>query len=199
MLRPAVISGIGMMFASVVLQLRRQLGVVAFQRPNWNRPVLQSTRSLLSTPSTTTRRNPLSSPSLIRPSSATATSSSATRLFTAITSGSMPTSFDDGTGPFQITTPIYYVNDKPHIGHAYTSVGKYSQFAILSWTTCIRKGCMKMSWKVWVDALFFVLQKKYEGLLQCFDWPSQTCIYCSFGCIFSFFLSFPLNTAHPTA
>jgi tRNA synthetases class I (M) len=23
--------------------------------------------------------------------------------------------------PFQITTPIYYVNDKPHIGHAYTS------------------------------------------------------------------------------
>eukprot|EP00545_Synedropsis_sp_CCMP1620_P013548 CAMPEP_0119010286 /NCGR_PEP_ID=MMETSP1176-20130426/4909_1 /TAXON_ID=265551 /ORGANISM="Synedropsis recta cf, Strain CCMP1620" /LENGTH=568 /DNA_ID=CAMNT_0006962921 /DNA_START=127 /DNA_END=1833 /DNA_ORIENTATION=- len=28
---------------------------------------------------------------------------------------------DDGTSPFQITTPIYYVNDKPHIGHAYTS------------------------------------------------------------------------------
>ncbi len=24
--------------------------------------------------------------------------------------------------PFYITTPIYYVNDKPHIGHAYTSV-----------------------------------------------------------------------------
>ena len=24
--------------------------------------------------------------------------------------------------PFQITTPIYYVNDKPHIGHAYTSI-----------------------------------------------------------------------------
>jgi methionyl-tRNA synthetase len=23
---------------------------------------------------------------------------------------------------FYITTPIYYVNDKPHIGHAYTSV-----------------------------------------------------------------------------
>lgn len=32
-----------------------------------------------------------------------------------------PTSFDDGMGPFEITTPIYYVNDKPHIGHAYTS------------------------------------------------------------------------------
>ena len=31
------------------------------------------------------------------------------------------TAFDDGSGPFQITTPIYYVNDKPHIGHAYTS------------------------------------------------------------------------------
>ena len=28
---------------------------------------------------------------------------------------------DDGTSPYQITTPIYYVNDKPHIGHAYTS------------------------------------------------------------------------------
>jgi hypothetical protein len=36
-----------------------------------------------------------------------------------------PTSFDDGTRPFQVTTPIYYVNDKPHIGHAYTSIGKY--------------------------------------------------------------------------
>lgn len=24
--------------------------------------------------------------------------------------------------PYQITTPIYYVNDKPHIGHAYTSL-----------------------------------------------------------------------------
>jgi hypothetical protein len=31
------------------------------------------------------------------------------------------TTTDDGIGPFQITTPIYYVNDKPHIGHAYTS------------------------------------------------------------------------------
>ena len=24
--------------------------------------------------------------------------------------------------PFYITTPIYYVNDKPHIGHAYTTI-----------------------------------------------------------------------------
>ena len=24
--------------------------------------------------------------------------------------------------PYYITTPIYYVNDKPHIGHAYTSI-----------------------------------------------------------------------------
>ena len=31
------------------------------------------------------------------------------------------TSFDDGKSPFYITTPIYYVNDVPHIGHAYTS------------------------------------------------------------------------------
>ena len=31
------------------------------------------------------------------------------------------TSFDDGSGPFYVSSPIYYVNDKPHIGHAYTS------------------------------------------------------------------------------
>ena len=36
--------------------------------------------------------------------------------------GTSPTPFDDGSCPFQITTPIYYVNDKPHIGHAYTSL-----------------------------------------------------------------------------
>jgi hypothetical protein len=33
------------------------------------------------------------------------------------------TPYDDGQRPYQITTPIYYVNDKPHIGHAYTSTG----------------------------------------------------------------------------
>lgn len=27
-----------------------------------------------------------------------------------------------GAGTFYVTTPIYYVNDKPHIGHAYTTV-----------------------------------------------------------------------------
>ena len=36
--------------------------------------------------------------------------------------GTPATSFDDGERPYQVTTPIYYVNDKPHIGHAYTSV-----------------------------------------------------------------------------
>ena len=35
--------------------------------------------------------------------------------------GTPATLTDDGKRPFQITTPIYYVNDKPHIGHAYTS------------------------------------------------------------------------------
>ena len=35
--------------------------------------------------------------------------------------GTPATLVDDGKRPFQITTPIYYVNDKPHIGHAYTS------------------------------------------------------------------------------
>lgn len=43
----------------------------------------------------------------------------ATRLFS--TTGTPSTSFDDGTSPYFITTPIYYVNDKPHVGHAYTS------------------------------------------------------------------------------
>jgi len=28
----------------------------------------------------------------------------------------------DAAGKFYITTPIYYVNDKPHIGHAYTTI-----------------------------------------------------------------------------
>ncbi|MCA9406636.1 MAG: class I tRNA ligase family protein, partial [Candidatus Omnitrophica bacterium] len=27
-----------------------------------------------------------------------------------------------GRGKYYITTPIYYVNDKPHIGHAYTTI-----------------------------------------------------------------------------
>jgi hypothetical protein len=45
-----------------------------------------------------------------------------TRLYSSL--GTTATSFDDGKRPFQITTPIYYVNDKPHIGHAYTSIGK---------------------------------------------------------------------------
>ena len=49
--------------------------------------------------------------------------SSSIRTFVSRSSllASPSTSFDDGTCPFQITTPIYYVNDKPHIGHAYTS------------------------------------------------------------------------------
>ena len=29
---------------------------------------------------------------------------------------------DKKSGHFFVTTPIYYVNDKPHIGHAYTTV-----------------------------------------------------------------------------
>ena len=59
-----------------------------------------------------------------------------TRAFTASTvkrrslsiprlGATLATSFDDGERPYQITTPIYYVNDKPHIGHAYTSTGEF--------------------------------------------------------------------------
>lgn len=43
---------------------------------------------------------------------------STTAIFSA---GMESTSFDDGKSPYYITTPIYYVNDVPHIGHAYTS------------------------------------------------------------------------------
>ena len=45
-----------------------------------------------------------------------------TNKSTAVSTKTPITSFDDGISPFQITTPIYYVNDKPHIGHAYTSL-----------------------------------------------------------------------------
>lgn len=50
--------------------------------------------------------------------------------------GTPATSFDDGWRPFQITTPIYYVNDKPHIGHAYTSIGTLQ--TTQAHTTCPR-------------------------------------------------------------
>ena len=51
----------------------------------------------------------------------TSTSTSTTEATETIL-GTPATPFDDGKSPYQITTPIYYVNDKPHIGHAYTSV-----------------------------------------------------------------------------
>lgn len=47
--------------------------------------------------------------------------STTTSLRSDVTFGTPATAFDDGKSPFEITTPIYYVNDKPHIGHAYTS------------------------------------------------------------------------------
>jgi hypothetical protein len=53
------------------------------------------------------------------------------------TVGTPATSFDDGQRPFQITTPIYYVNDKPHIGHAYTSTGMYGNAPrVERWQIC---------------------------------------------------------------
>lgn len=56
------------------------------------------------------------STTLLHQSSSTAATETAANLI-----GTPATPFDDGTSPFEITTPIYYVNDKPHIGHAYTS------------------------------------------------------------------------------
>lgn len=68
------------------------------------------------------RKRPIS----IRPSSFQCSPSTA--FFSTTASGNNNDSsannpvVDDGLlRPFQITTPIYYVNDKPHIGHAYTS------------------------------------------------------------------------------
>jgi methionyl-tRNA synthetase len=34
----------------------------------------------------------------------------------------MENEMDAKSAPFYITTPIYYVNGKPHIGHAYTTI-----------------------------------------------------------------------------
>jgi methionyl-tRNA synthetase len=34
----------------------------------------------------------------------------------------MPETPETTSAPFYVTTPIYYVNDVPHIGHAYTTV-----------------------------------------------------------------------------
>lgn len=42
---------------------------------------------------------------------------------TPTVSSSQELSAGEGRGkPFYLTTPIYYVNDKPHIGHAYTTL-----------------------------------------------------------------------------
>jgi methionyl-tRNA synthetase len=63
-------------------------------------------------------------PSRLSRSFATASSkgsSTTTALASSSIIGTPPTPVDDGMSPFEITTPIYYVNDKPHIGHAYTS------------------------------------------------------------------------------
>ena len=43
------------------------------------------------------------------------------RHFSVYSSSLSATKNADHNRPYQITTPIYYVNDKPHIGHAYTS------------------------------------------------------------------------------
>ena len=68
----------------------------------------------------TTRR-----PGFVRSSSSvittTATKKQSFHTSSTLLQATSATPFDDGTRPYQITTPIYYVNDKPHIGHAYTS------------------------------------------------------------------------------
>lgn len=74
--------------------------------------------------------------------------------------------------PFQITTPIYYVNDKPHIGHAYTStacdvIARYMRLCgrevfFLSGTdehgqVCTRIGSILYMWRVaWLTCPSFL-------------------------------------------
>lgn len=79
--------------------------------------VLGSLRSSLTRAFTPTTRGAFSSRAVFTTSRAAA----------QVGVGTPPTAFDDGQRPYQITTPIYYVNDKPHIGHAYTSTGKCSR------------------------------------------------------------------------
>ena len=63
--------------------------------------------------------SPLSSSTTIHSSNSNSNNNNSNTPAAATTTTT--TSFDDGQRPYQITTPIYYVNDKPHIGHAYTS------------------------------------------------------------------------------
>eukprot|EP00752_Nemacystus_decipiens_P002370 g2239.t1 len=50
-------------------------------------------------------------------------STRATATTTAVAAAASGAGQDGGgKGPFYVTTPIYYVNDKPHIGHAYTTL-----------------------------------------------------------------------------
>lgn len=50
---------------------------------------------------------------------------------------------------FYITTPVYYVNDKPHIGHAYTSVAA---------------DVLARAHKLWGDEVFFLMGTDEHGL-----------------------------------
>jgi hypothetical protein len=82
---------------------------------------LQRTMVFLSLLATGVRLRPVQGLAFLHKSTRRGTSTSLGAV------GTVATSFDDGQSPFQITTPIYYVNDKPHIGHAYTSTGKIRQ------------------------------------------------------------------------
>ena len=51
--------------------------------------------------------------------------------------------------PFSVTTPIYYVNDVPHIGHAYTTIA----------------GDVLTRWRrLWGDEVFFLTGTDEHGL-----------------------------------
>ena len=99
------------------------LGLLHARRASAFAPVLRSTRiastsKAIIPPTNTIATSRIQSPLL----STTTRLSSSTTSSTNNIIGTPATSFDDGQRPFQITTPIYYVNDKPHIGHAYTSI-----------------------------------------------------------------------------
>src|SRR2546421_8743075 len=56
---------------------------------------------------------------------------------------------DPSAKPFAVTTPIYYVNDVPHIGHAYTTIA----------------GDVLARWRrLWGDEVFFLTGTDEHGL-----------------------------------
>mmetsp|Transcript_25794 Transcript_25794/g.61111 ORF Transcript_25794/g.61111 Transcript_25794/m.61111 type:complete len:615 (+) Transcript_25794:372-2216(+) len=113
------------MFSTTLLRTTNQVSafIIRNQKSYSISSVVSSRSSPATFATTRTQRRQSSSlpPSLVTRYFSAATVSTASSVTASDVLGTPPTPTDDGKRPFQITTPIYYVNDKPHIGHAYTS------------------------------------------------------------------------------